>query len=122
MLRITADDELRDKLLNFTQQLEICDQDGYVLAVVQTGATPNGAARITIDPELSEKLAHFDQDVEICDATGNILARVQTRAPWSDPGQWEPVEPPTPEEVQRSLNSGGRTYTTAEVLEMLRKL
>jgi hypothetical protein len=67
-------------------------------------------------------MIHFDDDLEICDESGNVLAKVEACAPWSHPEQWEPVEPPSPEEVQRSLNSGGRTYTTAEVLEMLRKL
>lgn len=78
--------------------------------------------RITVDNELREKLLNFTDDVEICDPSGNLLARVRACAPWSDPDQWEPVEPPSPEDVQRSLNSGGRNYTTAEVLEILRKL
>jgi hypothetical protein len=122
MTRITADHELRKKLLHFAQELEICDEDGYVLALVRPCAPSNGAARITADGELREMLLHFAEDVEICDESGNVLARVKACAPWSDPNQWEPVEPPSPEEVQRSLSSGGRTYTTAEVLEMLRKL
>lgn len=32
MTRITADAELRSKLLNFTQDLEICDEKGQVVA------------------------------------------------------------------------------------------
>lgn len=35
MTRITADDELRKKLLNFTEDLEICDDHGFILAKVQ---------------------------------------------------------------------------------------
>jgi hypothetical protein len=35
MTRITADDELRKKLLNFTEDVEICDEQGFVLAKVQ---------------------------------------------------------------------------------------
>src|SRR4051794_37364608 len=98
MIRITADEELRSKLLNFTQQLEICDEDGYVLARVQAGAASNGTARVTVDSELRESMVQFDEDVEICDESGSVLARVQACAPWSHPEQWEPVEPPSPED------------------------
>lgn len=122
MTRITADQYLRQKLLNLTQQLEICDEDGYVLGRLHTHGTLNGVFRITVDAELSEKLAHFGEDIEICDDSGKILAWMEACALWSDPSQWEPVEPPSPEEVQRSLNSPGRTYTTAEVIELLRNL
>jgi hypothetical protein len=122
MTRITTDQHLRDRLLNFTQQVEICDEEGYVLGRVHAGGTSNGAARITVDAELSERLAHFGENVEICDEFGKVLAWMEACAPWSDPDQWELVEPPSPEEVQRSLKSGGRTYTTAEVLEKLRNL
>jgi hypothetical protein len=122
MTRITADDVLRRKLLNFAQVVEICDESGYVLARVQACTPSNGAARIAADDELRKRLLNFDQDIEISDESGNVLARVDACAPWSHPDQWEPVEPPSPEEVQRSLHSGGRTYTTAEVLEMLKRL
>jgi hypothetical protein len=122
MTRITADQHLQQKLLNFTQEIEICDEEGYVLGRLHAGETSSGVARITVDPELSEKLLHFGEDVEICDLSGKVLAWMEACAPWSDPNHWEPVEPPSPEEVQRSLSSEGRTYTTAEVLEILRNL
>lgn len=123
MARITVDNELKTKLLNFTQGVEICDESGYILARVWTPTSSNGAIRITADGELGEKLLWYEEKhIEICDESGNVLAHVEACAPWSDPDQWEPAEPPSPEAVQRSLNSGGRNYTTAEVLEILRKL
>lgn len=123
MTRITADENLRTKLLNFAQGIDICDESGYVLAKVRAGSTSNGVARVMADGELGEKLLWYEeQHMEICDEAGNVLAQVEACAPWSDPDQWEPAEPPSPEEVQRSLNSGGRNYTTAEVLDILRKL
>jgi hypothetical protein len=35
MVRITVDDELREKFHNFTEDVEICDEDGRVLARFQ---------------------------------------------------------------------------------------
>jgi hypothetical protein len=122
MTQITSDAALRSKLLNFTQTVEICDESGYVLARVQTCVPANGAARVTVDEELRDRLRNFDEDVEICDESGNMLARVVACAPWSHPEEWEPVEPPSPEEVQQSLKSNGRTYTTEEVLDALKRL
>jgi hypothetical protein len=122
MARITADNELRTKLLNFAQDIDICDESDYVLGRLRTGAQSNGLARIKVDYELESQLLHFEDDVEICDASGTILARVEACAPWSDPEQWEPVEAPSPEDVQRSLNSPGRNYTTAEILQKLKDL
>jgi len=122
MTRIIVDDELRLKLFNFTQSVEICDETGYVLARVQVCTSSNGAAQITADQGLRERLLHFDEDIEISDELGNILATVKACAPWSHPEQWEPVEPPSPEEIQHSLESGGRTYTTSEVLDFLKRL
>ena len=122
MKRITIDEVLRRKLFNFTKGVDICDESGYVLAHIEAHATSNGAVRIMADDELRERLSNFSEDIEICDEQGDVVAQVQACAPWSDADQWEPVEPPSADEVQRSLSSGGRTYTTEEVLEMLRQL
>ena len=122
MKRITIDEALRRRLLDFTKGIDICDESGYVLARIVARESPNGAVRIIADDELRERLSHFSEDVEICDERGNVVAQVQACAPWSDPDQWEPVEPPSAEEVRHSLSSAGRRYTTEEVLDYLRKL
>lgn len=49
MTRITADAELRSKLLNFSHDLEICDDQGRVVARVQCSTPWN-------DPENWEQL------------------------------------------------------------------
>jgi hypothetical protein len=49
MTRITADAELRKKLLNFSEDLEICDENGFVIARMQR-STPE------TDPENWEEL------------------------------------------------------------------
>lgn len=79
--------------------------------------------RIVADEELRKKLLDFAEDVEICDENGNILAQVKRSLPKDDPSQWIPITPEiTDEEIQRSLDSYEKTYTTDEVIEFLEKL
>jgi hypothetical protein len=79
--------------------------------------------RITVDDELRKRFRDFKQDVEICDENGRVLGRFQISAPWTDPDQWEPLTPEiSQEEIERRLEEGGPTYTTAQVIEMLSKL
>ena len=122
MKRITFDESLRRKLRDFNTGVDICDESGFVLAHVEGQTSGNGSVRIPADDELRERFSNFSEDIEICDEYGNVVAQVEARAPWSYPGQWEPVEPPSAEEVQRALNSKERRYTTEEVLDYLRKL
>lgn len=58
MVRITADDELRKRLLNFSQDIEICDDVGQVLARVQR-STP------WTDPEQWELLTPLTDEREL---------------------------------------------------------
>jgi hypothetical protein len=122
MKRITFDDKLRQKLCNFTKGVDICDKSGYVLARVAANGSTNDAVCVLADDELRDRLSNFSEDVEICDERGSVVALVQVCAPWSDPDQWETVEPPSAAEVQHALSSEGRRYTTEEVLDYLRKL
>src|SRR5690606_28923154 len=122
MKRITIDEALRRKLFNFTGAVDICDESGYVLAHIASHSPSNGAVRIVADDELREQLSDFSEDIELCDERGEVVAQVQARAPWSNADEWEPVEAPSAEEVQHSLSTEGRRYTTEEVLDYLRKL
>ena len=56
MVRITADDILRQKLLNFSQDIEICDDAGQVIARVQR-STPwtNPGQWEPITPPIDER-------------------------------------------------------------------
>jgi hypothetical protein len=56
MTRITIDDELRAKLLNFREDLELCDQYGLVVARVQRSTPwtdPDNWTQLT--PELTDE-------------------------------------------------------------------
>jgi hypothetical protein len=57
MTRITADADLRSKLLNFSRDLEICDEEGRVMARVQCSAPWN-------DPDNWEQLTPDITDEE----------------------------------------------------------
>lgn len=76
--------------------------------------------RVVVDAELRSKLLDLTQRLEICDEAGKVLARLE---PVIDMSEWEPVGPEvSDEEIERRLQSNERRYTTAEVLEHLRKL
>lgn len=80
-------------------------------------------SRITIDAMLSQSLAQLTQPVELCDPSGRVVGRF---VPAMDLSEWEPVDPTesevTDEELQRRSESKEPRYTTAEVLDYLRKL
>jgi hypothetical protein len=81
--------------------------------------------RITADAELRAKLMYFTTPMEFCDETGRVIARLMPSTPWNDPNNWadtvELTPPVSDAEMQRRLNSDEPTYTTQEVIEMLRK-
>jgi hypothetical protein len=82
-------------------------------------------ARIVADDELRKKLWYFTTPLEFCDETGRVVARLVPSTPWNDPENWadmvELTPPVSDEEIQRRLNSDEPTYTTQEVIEMLKK-
>ena len=56
MTRITIDDELRQKLLNFSQDIELCDDQGYVIARVQRSTPLNDPENwVELTPPMSEE-------------------------------------------------------------------
>jgi hypothetical protein len=56
MTRITADDVLRTKLFNFSRDLEICDEQGRVVARVQCSTPWNDPAYWTeVTPDITDE-------------------------------------------------------------------
>lgn len=54
MKRISIDDELRQKLLNFTEDVELCDEYGNVLArVVSSAPWADPGPWVPLTPEIS---------------------------------------------------------------------
>jgi hypothetical protein len=76
--------------------------------------------RLIVDATLPEKLVGLVHPVELCDAAGRVMGRY---FPHLDPAEYDLEPPPiSEEELQRRRASNQKTYTTAEVLEYLRKL
>jgi hypothetical protein len=76
--------------------------------------------QIRLDASLAGKLHVLSQPVELCDPTGRVLGRFVPRIDLSD---WEPISPDvTEEELDRRARSGGKRYTTDEVLAYLEQL
>jgi hypothetical protein len=76
--------------------------------------------KVIVDAVLLSKLHDLKEPLELCDASGRILAKVR---PAIDLSQYEPLEPRvSKEELERRARSDGTWYTTAEVLEYLKKL
>jgi hypothetical protein len=56
MTRITIDDELRKKLLNFSQDIELCDDQGLVIARVQRSTPLSDPENwVELTPPISEE-------------------------------------------------------------------
>ena len=76
--------------------------------------------KLIVDATLPEKLVGLVHPVELCDAAGRVMGRY---FPQLDPAEYDLEEPPiSKEELRRRAQSNEKTYTTAEVLEYLRKL
>jgi len=76
--------------------------------------------QIVVDPELGKKLNERGEPVELCDSAGRVLGRY---TPAFNKSLYEGLEPQiSEEELYRRESSGDPTYTTAEVLQHLRKL
>jgi hypothetical protein len=78
-------------------------------------------SKIILDAQTLAKLCDLREPLELCDETGAVLAYV-TPVPALDESLYEKAEEPylSPEEMRR--REKGPDYTTAEVLEYLRKL
>jgi hypothetical protein len=76
--------------------------------------------RVILDAETRSKLLNLAEPLELCDESGRVLARV---LPEYDLKEYGPLEPQiSREELERRLQSNGRTYTTEEVLAYLERL
>ena len=75
--------------------------------------------KLIVDATLPEKLPGLIYPVELCDANGRILGRY---FPELDPAEFDLEPQISEEELRRRAQSDEKTYTTAEVLEYLRKL
>jgi hypothetical protein len=77
-------------------------------------------SHITIDAAAAVQLKAATSPVEVRDPSGKVLGRFSPAIDWSE---YELVGPDiSDEEFERRLNSDEKCYTTAEVLEYLRKL
>jgi hypothetical protein len=72
--------------------------------------------RIVVDPNLHTKLEQLEEPVELCNKSGRVIGRF-TPLPDGDPAKMRPQV--SDEELQRRKISGGKRYTTAEVLARL---
>ena len=97
MSKITIDAALAQHLAELHQSVELCDPSGIVVGRF----TP-------VDPSL-----------ELCDESGKVLGKFVPKSAWAG---WEPVDPePTREELDE-IEKTDKWYTTAEVLQHLKKL
>jgi hypothetical protein len=71
MTRITADEELRKKLLNFAEDLEICDEKGFVIARLQRSTPFN-------DPENWIELTPPQTEEEFLEALNSTEPGITT--------------------------------------------
>ena len=76
--------------------------------------------RVTVDATLRDKLRGLSQPLELCDESGQVLGRL---FPVVDLSNYEPWEPPMPEEeLRRRELANEKRYSTAELLAYLGKL
>lgn len=79
--------------------------------------------KIKVDYELRKKLLFLTTPLEFCDESGKVIARYTPSTPWNDPDRWVELTPEiTEEELERRRNSNERTYSTEEVIAMLKAL
>jgi hypothetical protein len=77
-------------------------------------------SRITVDAGLAAQLHNAGGPVELCDPAGKVLGKFSPLPDWTE---WEIVGPEfSEEELDRRSEPGRKRYSTAEVLEHLRRL
>jgi hypothetical protein len=78
--------------------------------------------RITIDADLRTKLLNFTTPLELCDECGLVLARLMPTMRLGHSGARTELTPPvSDEELRRRLDSDEPTYSTQEVIDMIKK-
>ena len=76
MTKITLDDDLRSRLLNLTQPLELCDDSGRVLARLLPTLDP--ALYEGLEPQISrEELQRRKQNKGKAYTTAEVLAHLE---------------------------------------------
>ncbi len=76
--------------------------------------------QVILDATTIAKLTATPMSLEICDDQGKVVGYFRPRL---DPSKYGPLEPQvSEEELRRREQSKERRYTTAEVLEHLRRL
>jgi hypothetical protein len=91
-----------------------------VVAGLTYGKEVCAMSSITVDAALRDKLSNLLKSVEVRDEAGNVLGYF---TPKFDPSKWEETGPEvSEEEMRRREQSNEPRYTTAEVLDYLRKL
>ncbi len=75
--------------------------------------------KVTIDRITLERLNRLGERLEICDESGRTLGYF---TPANDHSLYEGVEPPVTEEELQRREQEAETYSTAEVVERLKKL
>jgi hypothetical protein len=80
--------------------------------------------RIILDAAQLKILHSGRGPFELCDASGKVVGQCYPESqPTVDLSEWEFVSPPvSEEELDRRCQPGRKTYTTAEVLDYLRRL
>ena len=79
--------------------------------------------RVTVDAEMRKKLMDCSTLLELCDERGYVLAKLVPSGAWTDLDNCIELTPPvSDEELDRRSNSNETTYSTREVIEMLKKV
>lgn len=76
-------------------------------------------SRITLDAVTIARLTESGATLEVCDDTGKVVGEFR---PKLDPAEYRLEPQVSDEELRRRAESNERRYTTAEVLEHLRRL
>lgn len=120
MKRITLTDDLRTMLHGLQGPINLCDTDGFHLAVIEPTTTSDGkASLVTYTEELHAALGNIAEGIEISDQNGTLIARI---APSGNPDHALEMSTGELEAFKRRRAAGSRTYSTAEVLQRLRKV
>ncbi|MBY0526537.1 MAG: hypothetical protein K2R98_24290 [Gemmataceae bacterium] len=76
--------------------------------------------RVVVNAKLRSQLPDLSQPIEFCDESGHVIARA---FPVLHPAEYGPLDPQiSDEELRRREQSNEKRYTTAEMLDYLRKL
>jgi hypothetical protein len=122
MIRVTIDEFLLERLLRFTQTLDLYDVSGHrlgrVIPVDDEMQIPT--SRVELDAVLLDRLLNLADPLELCDISGRVLARFfpTVEIPGYEPWLVDFAE----EELRQQEESDEKCYTTAEVLAHLKSL